>query len=244
MPRLLLVEDNQHIQRIYAEKFIREGFEVTTAGNGEDGLSAAQAQPPDIILLDIMLPKLSGFDVLARLRESDRLAQVPVFMLSNRAWPDDVQRALLLGARQFYTKGSSTLQQIVQQIRADLGLKKVAIVSRHATTAHPIARVLAHPQILCSTLTVLAERLTALQRDPPNLLVLDARPPATQALTVLHQLRASPQMAEVAVVAITDQPLAGARVEKILPGHAIDTELLPAALQLLGLGERQPAATA
>ena len=142
MARLLLIEDNQHIQRIYVQKFRHAGFEVVTADNGEEGLEKVVSSQPDVILLDIMLPRLSGFEVLKRLQGDATLSKIPVFMLSNKAWPDDVQCALSLGARQFYAKGSSSLQDIIIQIRTDHALKQISIVSHPQESAHEIAALL------------------------------------------------------------------------------------------------------
>src|SRR5271169_5271853 len=107
MPTLLLVEDNLHIQRIFQDKLQREGFRVVTANDGAAGIERAAEIHPDAILLDIMLPKVDGFQVLATLREDPALAHIPVFILSNRATSNDVQHATSLGARHFFAKGTS-----------------------------------------------------------------------------------------------------------------------------------------
>ena len=113
MPRLLLIEDNEHILRIYSDRFRFEGFEVITAVDGELGIQRARDSQPDVILLDVMLPKKSGFDVLQELHDDPVLNKIPVCVLSNRSWPDDINRLLTLGARQFFSKGSATPQHIV-----------------------------------------------------------------------------------------------------------------------------------
>ena len=182
MPKLLLIEDNEHIQRIFSEKFRREGFDVTTAGDGEAGVTTAKSARPDAILLDIMLPKMDGFEVLKHFQQDAQLRATPVFMLSNRAWPDDVQQALSLGARQFYSKGSASLQEIVGQIRSECGLKKICLVSNNIVAAQPIAKALAHPQILCSLQTVPAEACSATERGAPDLIILDGRQPTGAAV--------------------------------------------------------------
>jgi two-component system chemotaxis response regulator CheY len=106
---LLLIEDNQHLQRIFYEKFRREGFNVTIADDGRQGLQCVAEIRPDVILLDIMMPNMDGFEVLTRLRADPALSGIPTFVLSNRASSSDVQHALALGARQFFPKGISAL---------------------------------------------------------------------------------------------------------------------------------------
>jgi DNA-binding response OmpR family regulator len=240
MPRLLLIEDNQHIQRVYREKFQHEGFEVAVASDGEQGLASVRETQPDIILLDIMLPKLSGFDVLKQLRDDTTLNRIPVFMLSNKSWPNDVHHALSLGARQFYAKGSSSLQEIITQIRADCGFKKVIIISGSADAAKSIAVAIRHPQLLCSTVTVLAETNAVVQRGAPDLVLLDSRPPANNAITILQQLKTAPATHSVPVIAITDQPQSLARADAAVNSAKIETELRPVVVKLLGLSRSVP----
>jgi DNA-binding response OmpR family regulator len=242
MPHLLLIEDNQHIQRVYREKFTHEGFDVTVANDGEQGLTSARETMPGIILLDIMLPKLSGFDVLKQLRDDPQLSRIPVFMLSNKSWPDDVQHALSLGARQFYAKGSSSLQDIITQIRADCAFKKAIIISQPADSAKAIRTTIRHPQLLCSSVTVLAETVAAVQRGAPDLIIFDTRPPAnTNALTIFQQLKSVPAIHAVPIISITDQPQMFARAEATVSAAQIDTALRSTVLKLIHLTEPAPA---
>jgi len=243
MPRLLLVEDNEHIARIYSEKFGREGFTVTVAHDGEQGLAVAQSQPPDIMLLDLMLPKMSGFDVLKHLRENPKTSAIPVFVLSNRSWPDDVQKALGLGARQFYSKGSTSMQEIVMTIRTECHLKKVMILTRNVTSATPILLALQHPRLLCSVVMVLAEVGNASERGLPDAVVLDGRPPVTNATVLLQQIKSSHTAAAVPVIAITDQPQTMFRAEACVASGKIDSELRSLVFQKIGLTEDSPALT-
>lgn len=234
MPKLLLIEDNEHIQRIYSEKFRREGFDVTTAGDGEAGLATAQAARPDAVLLDIMLPKLSGFEVLKQFQQDAALRQIPVFMLSNRAWPADVQQALSLGARQFYSKGSAALHDIVLQIRAECGLKKITVIAPSVAAAQPIAKAVAHPQLLCSLQTILAEACTATERGAPDLIILDGRQPTGAA--TLQQFKNSAVLRPVPLIAITDLPVAYHRADACVPSAGIPGQLRSAVLKRLGFG--------
>ena len=234
MPTLLLVEDNQHIQRIYREKFRREGFAVTMATNGREGLLAARQGRPDAILLDIMMPEVNGFELLHQLRAEPDLSATPVFMLSNKAWPDDIQHSLSLGARRFYSKGSASLQEIVTQIRHDCGLKKLILISPNAKAAEPVVAVLQHPRLLCCVVSVMAE-MSAAERSAPDLIVLDTTPPAPNASPLLGQLKSTPATRAVPVLAITDHPDKFARADHhVSPAH-LTTALRPAVLNQLAL---------
>ncbi|MCS7049682.1 MAG: response regulator [Verrucomicrobiae bacterium] len=223
MPKLLLIEDNEHIQRIYSEKFRREGFDVTTARDGEKGLAAAYQNPPDVVLLDIMLPGIDGFKVLEQFRQDPSLHAVPVFMLSNRAWPDDVQRALQLGARRFYSKGSAAITDIVHEIRTECGFAKLLLFAANLPAAQPLVQALAHPRLLITVQTVLAELRAAVERGHPDVVLLDGR--AASAVVALQQLRAVPALAHLPVLAIGNQASTFARADEVIPTDIADTEL-------------------
>jgi CheY-like chemotaxis protein len=235
MPTVLLVEDNRHMQRIFHDKLQREGFQVATADDGELGLLRARELHPDAILLDIMLPKMDGFEVLTYLRADPALYLIPVFILTSRSTSGDIQRATALGARQFFTKGSSTLREMVLQIRSACGLKRVLVSTRSAETAASITAVIDHPQVLCSAVTVLLETISAAERSAPDLIVLDSRAP--NALTVLKQLKASPSVNTVPIIALRDpnQPLP--HLDDFVDGNRLTTDLRLAVLKKLGLEE-------
>jgi CheY-like chemotaxis protein len=242
MPTLLLVEDNRHIQRIFHDKFQREGFQVTTADDGELGLLRARDLHPDVILLDIMLPKMDGFEVLADLRADPTLGCIPVFILSNRSTSNDVQRATSLGARHFFAKGLSTLQDIVLQIRRACGFKKVLISTRNAEMAASITGAIDHPQVLCSVVTVLLETIGAAERGAPDLIVLDGRAP--NAFTILQQLKTSPTAKDIPIIAIRDPNQQLHRLDEFVDSDRLATDLRPAVLKRLGLDETVSTGTA
>ena len=235
MPSLLLVEDNHHMQRIFHDKLQREGFKVTTAEDGELGLQRAAEVHPDVILLDIMLPKMDGFEVLTHLRADPTLSTIPVFMLSNRSTSNDIQHATSLGARHLFAKGSSTMQDIAIQIRNTCGFKKVLVSTSNVLSAGPIVRAINHPHVLCSVVTVSAEVIGAAERGSPNVIVLDARAP--NAFTLLQQLKTSPTAKHVPIVAIRDHNQTQHRLEEFIDSDKIDTDLRPIVMKQLGLEE-------
>jgi CheY-like chemotaxis protein len=241
MPSLLLVEDNQHIQRIFHDKLQREGFTVTTAEDGELGLQRATELHPDVILLDIMLPKMDGFEVLTHLHADPVLSAIPVFMLSNRNTGNDVQHATSLGARHFFAKGTSTMQDIAHQIRTTCGFKKVLASTSNVMTAAPIMRVLTHPQVLCSVVTVPAEVLGAAERGAPDVIVLDARAP--NAFNLLQQFKTNSTVKNLPLIAIRDPNQTQYHLDEFIDSNRIATDLRPAVLKRLALDEPATAPT-
>ena len=235
MPQLLLIEDNQHMQRIFRERLQREGFQVVTADDGEQGLRRARELHPDIILLDIMLPKLDGFQVLKNLRDDPFLVNVPVFMLSNRSTGNDIQQARSMGARRFFAKGTSALHDIMWHIRNECDYRKILVCTATADAARPIVSALEHPQALCSVVTVFADAVTTASRGVPDVIVIDARPPAASASTVLQQLKSGAATKSLPVVVIQNRGQAIPRADVLVDSTRVAADLRPAVLKLLGL---------
>jgi len=230
---LLLIEDNQHLQRIFFEKFRREGFNVTIADDGHQGLQCAAEIRPDVILLDIMMPNMDGFEVLTRLRADPALSGIPAFVLSNRASSNDIQHALSLGARQFFPKGLSGLEDIARQIRANCGFKKVLICATTAKLAEPIINAIAHPQLISPVITFRAEIVGAAERSTPEVIILDAR--ILNASTLLQQLKTNPATKSVPVIAIGNPAEPLNRVDEFIDIARLDSDLRPAVWKRLAL---------
>jgi len=117
MVNVLLVEDDAFLANIYKTKFEMEGFKVRVAENGEIGLKDAKKKVPDIILLDILLPKMDGFTVLEHLKEDDELKSVPVILLTNLGQKDDVEKGLALGAADYLIKAHFKPSETVDKVK-------------------------------------------------------------------------------------------------------------------------------
>lgn len=130
--RVLIVEDERDIRDLILLHLQRDGYQVTTAGSGEDGLLQVKQSPPDLILLDLMLPGISGLEVCRRLRQEPTTATLPILMLTAKA--DEVDRVvgLELGADDYVVKPFSP-KELVARVRAVLRR------SRPAPTAPPLA---------------------------------------------------------------------------------------------------------
>ena len=119
-PHILLVEDDVFLADIYQKKFDMEGYKVTLADNGEKALVEAKKKKPDIILLDILLPKLDGFAVLSELKKDPTTSSVPVILLTNLGQKDDVEKGLEMGAVDYLIKAHFKPSEIVDKIKSVL----------------------------------------------------------------------------------------------------------------------------
>lgn len=119
--RILLVEDDEALANVYVTRLQAEGFDVRHVANGEDALAASGSYRPDLILLDVMMPKVSGFDVLDILRNTPETANIKIIMLTALSQPSDQERAKSLGADDYLIKSQVVISDVIERIRHHLG---------------------------------------------------------------------------------------------------------------------------
>ena len=117
MATILIVEDDPLISRMYQTVFKFEGFEVVMARNGEMGIEKMKKTKPTLILLDIMMPKMSGIDVLKEIKADPKYKGIPVIVLTNLSGSKDVEKALSLGAVKFIVKSDNKPKEVVAQVK-------------------------------------------------------------------------------------------------------------------------------
>jgi len=115
--KILIVEDERLLAKVLEEKFKALDFEVKIASDGEEALPVMKEFMPDLILLDLILPKKSGFVVLEYLRSDPELKLIPVIVLSNLAQEEDIKKALELGAKDYFVKVHHPVKEIVKKVQ-------------------------------------------------------------------------------------------------------------------------------
>lgn len=120
--KILLVEDDETLAMVYQQRLELEGFKVKHSVNGEQALSDAVEFKPDLVLLDVMMPKLNGFDVLDILRNSPQTRNVHIIMLTALSQPKDAERARELGADDFLVKSQVVIGDVVARIKHELNM--------------------------------------------------------------------------------------------------------------------------
>lgn len=121
MKTILFIEDEQALQRTMGVALQKGGYEVLQALNGEDGLRIAKEKHPDLILLDLILPRIDGFGVLKQVKEESVTEDIPVIVLTNLESADDVDKALELGATTYLVKANYNLEDVLGKVKAVLG---------------------------------------------------------------------------------------------------------------------------
>ena len=120
--RILLVEDDDSLAQVYITRLQAEGFDVRRVANGEDALAAALNYQPNLVVLDVMMPKVSGFDVLDILRNTPETAGLKIVMLTTLSQDSDKERAESLGVDEYLVKSQVVIADVVERIKHHLNL--------------------------------------------------------------------------------------------------------------------------
>jgi len=121
MPKkILFIEDESALQKTFGDILEQEDYEMVSALDGKAGLEKAKSEKPDLILLDLVLPKMHGFEVLQALKKDAATKDIPIIVLTNLEGMGDVEKALELGATTYLVKASYTLEEIVVKIKKAL----------------------------------------------------------------------------------------------------------------------------
>ncbi|MBI2626491.1 MAG: response regulator [Candidatus Nealsonbacteria bacterium] len=115
--KILIIEDDKFLRELLVKKLLEEGFEVAEAVNGEEGLKKTKEIKPDLILLDLVLPEMSGFDVLAGIKSDPALASTSVIILSNLGQKEDLEKGMKMGAVDYLIKAHHTPREIVDKVK-------------------------------------------------------------------------------------------------------------------------------
>lgn len=115
--KVLIIEDEKMLADMYGTKFSMEGYAVEKANDGASGLEKAKEVDPNIILLDVIMPKMDGFSVLKALKEDAKLKSVPVILLTNLGQDDDVKKGNELGANGYFVKSNHSPSEIVEKVK-------------------------------------------------------------------------------------------------------------------------------
>lgn len=119
--KILVVEDEETLNKTLSASLKIEGFEVSSALDGVQAWEMAKKEKPDLILLDLILPKMDGFEVLKALKDDETLKEVPIILLTNLESPEDIQKALVAGATTYLVKANYKLEEVIQKAKEVIG---------------------------------------------------------------------------------------------------------------------------
>jgi len=118
--KILIIEDDKFVRELIAQKLTEEGYEALMTVDGEEGMVQIKEKKPDLVLLDLILPGIDGFEVLSRMKADPNLAQIPVVILSNLGQKEEIERGLKLGAIDYMIKAHFTPREIIEKVNSVL----------------------------------------------------------------------------------------------------------------------------
>ncbi|MEX0918992.1 MAG: response regulator [Candidatus Paceibacterota bacterium] len=118
--KILIIEDDEFLRSLTAKRLEKENFNVVVAVDGETAVGLAADEKPDLILLDLLLPGLNGFQVLEKIKQNEEIKDVPVVIFSNLGQREDIEKAKSLGASDFLIKANFTLDDVVEKAKSYL----------------------------------------------------------------------------------------------------------------------------
>ncbi len=118
--KVLIIEDDKFLRELLGKKLSSLGYNVVLAVDGEEGLEKIKSEKPNIVLLDLILPGINGFEVLEKSKKDPTINEIPIIILSNLGQSEDIERGLKLGAKDFLVKAHFTPQEIVNKLQAVL----------------------------------------------------------------------------------------------------------------------------
>lgn len=146
MTKILLVEDDKSLREIYGVRLLAEGYQIASAGDGEEALAMAVKERPDLIISDVMMPKISGFDMLDILRSTPETKEIKVIMMTALSSEDQRSRGEALGANRYLVKSQVGIEDVVRTVHDVLADSPIAVVPNVQLFGTPTLSAAQQPQ--------------------------------------------------------------------------------------------------
>ena len=230
--KILIIEDEKALVNILEKKLLYEGYEVSVAYDGQEGMDKVKANNPNLILLDIVMPKMNGFEVLENLKKDKKNSSIPVIVLSNSGYSVDLDKALDLGAVDYLVKAEFDLDEVTEKIEKTIGkenfpkkelkneekqnlsqenfsknnngLKKILIVEDDKFLRDLCLKKLERAGFEVSTAFDGEEGLKKIKEEKPVLVLLDIVLPGLSGFEVLKQIKTNSQIASIPIIILSN----------------------------------------
>lgn len=231
MTKILLVEDDKSLREIYGVRLMAEGYDIVSAGDGEEALALAIKERPSLILSDVMMPKISGFDMLDILRSTSETKDIKVIMMTALSSEDQRARGEALGADRYLVKSQVGIEDVVRTVHDVIGDSLAPAPAPPSFPATPTAQPIA----------VTAEPIAPPQAVAPQQPVFDQVPQPAQPATVV-----APQPVQIPTPAPAPQPITQPAQQPIADAYAAPTQPVEPAqpIQQQPIAPTQPFQTA
>ncbi len=215
MSKILIIEDEEALLLMLAERLERDGYEPLTAKDGEEGILKMKEERPDLVLLDIVMPKVGGFEVLEAMQRDPELQKIPVIIISNSGQSVEIARAKALGVKDYLVKAEFDPEEVVAKVRKVLGTgnggkpeiadaKKVLIIEDDQFLRDLIVRKLEDEGFVTLQAIDGEEGLRVFREKKPDLVLLDLILPGMDGFEVLKQAKEDKSIAHIPVLILSN----------------------------------------
>jgi len=218
--KILIIEDDNLLGDVLAEKIGRIGYEIVRAPNGAIGLQKMREEKPDLVLLDILLPVKNGYEVLEEKAKDPDLAPIPVIIISNSGQPVEISRAFRLGAKDYLVKATFNPDDVLYKIRRELAKEeekdrgeagevshdaifhgeKVLLIEDDQFLSDIIARKMQSEGAVFTRVSDGEEAFRLLEKEVPDAILLDILLPIMDGYEILAKLKADPKTSAIPVI--------------------------------------------
>lgn len=217
---ILIIEDESVLRNLLSEKLIKSGYRVSTASNGEEGLEKINENMPDLVLLDILMPKVDGFAVLEDLNRSGVIKTLPVVIISNSGQPVEIDRAIGLGIRDYLVKAEFSPEEVLEKVIKQIGsggtvatkdegvhkanAKSILIIEDDKFLEGLLARKLEKEKFAVTFATNGAEAFSKIKESLPDLILLDIILPDMNGFEILEILKKNQETKDIPVIILSN----------------------------------------
>jgi len=225
MTKVLIIEDEEVLLSVLQKKLINEGFDTAVAKDGEEGLRCMREFKPDLVLLDIVMPKKDGYGVLTEMSQDAELVTIPVIIISNSGQPVEIEKAAQLGAKDFLIKANFKPEEVIEKMKNVLGEanfpqksskkssgkknaasrgNKILIVEDDRFLRDLIAKKLTSEGFKINLALDGPEALESVEKEKPDLILLDIILPGVNGFEVLKKLKEMPAYQDIPVIILSN----------------------------------------
>lgn len=211
---ILIIEDEKILGNLLLGKFLSEGYNAFLEVDGEDGLRKIRELMPDLVLLDLLMPKKDGYEVLEEMRNDKALKKIPVVIISNSGQPVEIKKILELGAKDYIIKAQFSPEEVLEKVRKyldrgdaanttakkDVSNVKILIVEDDSFLHSLIEKRLAEEGYKILTATDGTQALKVIETEIPDLMILDVVMPGMNGFEVLKKVKAEPKYKDILVI--------------------------------------------
>ena len=227
MKNILIIEDDAFLGDVLLEKFKKEGFEAYWTRDGAEGLGKIKELKPDLILLDIILPTMNGYEILEAKQKDPEIKKIPVIIISNSGQPVEIDRALALGVKDYFVKAQFDPEEVMVKVNAffkktgeqevdvtisqegkassgQLAGKKIMWVEDDSFLSDIIARKLSAEKCLLVHAKDAEEALVMVEKEMPDMILLDILLPGKNGFELLESLKGNPKVKDIPVILLSN----------------------------------------